>query len=210
MIDTVLFDLDGTLIDSNQLIISTFKYVFETELPHIQMTEADYIPFIGPTLIQGFGKYVSDETQIQHLVQVYRKKNLELHDAAIQAFDGALSLLIDLKSRGIQTGIVSSKMHFLVERGLKVTGLFPYIDVIIGSDDVVNHKPHPEPIIKALACFDDIDEAVYVGDHPNDILAGKAAGLITIGMNYSWHLDTLKKANATYYLDSLIQIKEVI
>ena len=210
MIDTVLFDLDGTLIDSNHLIITTFKYVFETELPHIIMKDEDYIPFIGPTLVQGFGKYVKEESQIQHLVQVYRKKNLEIHDELITAFDGALDLLIHLKSKGIQTGIVSSKMHFLVERGLKVTGLLPYIDVIIGSDDVINHKPHPEPIIKALNLFDDIDEAIYIGDHPNDILSGKAAGVKTIGMNYSWHLQGLKDAKADYYLDSLIQIKEVI
>ncbi|MCV2231364.1 HAD-IA family hydrolase [Paracholeplasma manati] len=210
MIDTVLFDLDGTLIDSNHLIITTFKYVFETELPHIQMKEEDYFPFIGPTLVQGFGKYVQDEAQIQHLIQVYRKKNLELHDDYVKAFEGAQALLIHLKSRGIQTGIVSSKMHFLIERGLKVTGLLPYFDVIIGSDDVVNHKPHPEPIQKALSLFDDIDEAIYVGDHPNDILSGKAAGIKTIGMNYSWNLEDLKKAKADYYLDTLIQIKEVI
>jgi HAD superfamily hydrolase (TIGR01549 family) len=210
MIDTVLFDLDGTLIDSNHLIITTFKHVFETELPHIPMKDEDYVPFIGPTLVQGFGKYVQDEQQIQHLIQVYREKNLEIHDQYVRAFDGALDLLIHLKSRGIQTGIVSSKMHFLVERGLKVTGLLPYIDVIIGSDDVINHKPHPEPIQKALSLFDDIDEAIYVGDHPNDILSGKAAGIKTIGMNYSWHLDGLKAAKADYYLDSLIQIKEVI
>lgn len=210
MIDTVLFDLDGTLIDSNNLIITTFKHVFETELPHIKMSEADYIPFIGPTLVQGFGKYVKDEAHIQHLILVYRKKNLELHDDYISAFDGALELLIHLKSKGIQTGIVSSKMHFLVERGLRVTGLLPYIDVIIGSDDVINHKPHKEPIIKALGLFDEFDEAIYVGDHPNDILSGKAAGIKTIGMNYSWHLKGLKEANADYYLDSLIQIKEVI
>lgn len=210
MIDTVLFDLDGTLIDSNNLIITTFKHVFETELPHIKMSEKDYIPFIGPTLVQGFGKYVKDEAHIQHLIQVYRKKNLELHDDYISAFDGALELLIHLKSKGIQTGIVSSKMHFLVERGLRVTGLLPYIDVIIGSDDVINHKPHKEPIIKALGLFDEFDEAIYVGDHPNDILSGKAAGIKTIGMNYSWHLKGLQEANADYYLDSLIQIKEVI
>lgn len=210
MIDTVLFDLDGTLIDSNSLIISTFKHVFETELPHIKMSEADYIPFIGPTLVQGFGKYIKDEAHIQHLIQVYRKKNLELHDDYISAFDGALELLIHLKSKGFQTGIVSSKMHFLVERGLRVTGLLPYIDVIIGSDDVINHKPHKEPIIKALSLFDEVDEAIYVGDHPNDILSGKAAGIKTIGMNYSWHLKGLQDENADYYLDSLIQIKEVI
>lgn len=210
MIDTVLFDLDGTLIDSNYLIIETIKHVFKTELPHIPMTEEDYIPFIGPTLAQGFGQYVQDESKIQQLIQVYRKKNLEIHDALVKPFDGALDLLIHLKSLGIQTGVVSSKMHFLVERGLRVTGLLPYIDIIIGLDDVVKHKPDKEPIVKALALFDDVDEAVYVGDHPNDIVAGKAAGIKTIGMNYSWHLDSLKAAQADYYLDSLIEIKEVI
>ncbi|MCU0105343.1 HAD-IA family hydrolase [Acholeplasma vituli] len=210
MIDTVLFDLDGTLIDSNRLIITVFKYVFETELPQFKLTHSDYVRFIGPTLSQSLVNYVSDEQEIQRLIQVYRKKNIELHDTFVKPFDGALQLLIELKKRGIQTGVVSSKMHFLVERGLKVTGLLPYIDIIIGMDDVVNHKPHPEPIHKALSLFDDFEDAIYVGDHPNDILAGKAAGIKTIGMNYSWNLEDLKATQADYYLDSLIQILEVI
>lgn len=210
MIDTVLFDLDGTLIDSNRLILTVFKHVFETELPHVKLQDSDYLKFIGPTLNQSIINFVQDEKEISRLIDIYRKKNLELHDAYVKPYEGALELLIELKKRGIQTGIVSSKMHYLIERGLKITGLLPYIDVIIGMDDVVNHKPHPEPIHKALALFDDFDEALFVGDHPNDILAGKAAGVKTIGMNYSWNLEDLKQTKADYYLDSLIQIIEVI
>lgn len=209
MIKTILFDLDGTLIDSNHLILTTFKHVFETELKDVKMQDEDYLPFIGPTLYQSFSNFTDDKASIEHLIQIYRKKNLELHDDYVRAFDGAYQLLSNLKAKGYQLGVVSSKMHFLVERGLKVSGLEGFMDYIVGSDDVINHKPHPEPILKALDHFQ-TKEAIYVGDHPNDIKAGQAAGIETIAVNFSLLKDALHKVGATYYVDNLIQIEEVI
>lgn len=209
MIDVVLFDLDGTLIDSNQLILTTMKYVFETELKHIKMKDADYIPFIGPTLHQSLSNYTKNKEQIDYLIAVYRKKNLEIHDAMVTPFDGAERLLKTLKDKGYKLGVVSSKMHALVERGLRLTNLYDYIDYIVGSDDVVNHKPHPEPILKALSYFKS-SNAVYVGDHPNDIKSGKTAGIKTIAVNYSLLKEALKEEKATYYVDTLEEIERVI
>lgn len=209
MIDTVLFDLDGTLIDSNALIITTMKYVFETELKHVKMTDQDYLPFIGPTLYQSFSNFTDDKAKVEYLVSVYRKKNIEIHDAMVKPFDGAKALLKSLKEKGYKLGVVSSKMHILVERGLKITNLYDYIDYIVGSDDVINHKPHPEPILKALDFFNS-KNAIYVGDHPNDIKAGQAAGILTVAVNYSLLKEALKEVNATYYVDTLKEIEGVI
>ncbi|MDY0346201.1 MAG: HAD-IA family hydrolase [Acholeplasma sp.] len=209
MIDTILFDLDGTLIDSNHLILTTFKHVFETALKDVKMCDEDYLPFIGPTLYQSFSNFTSDPAEIELLIQTYRKKNLELHDQYVKPFDGAQALLKALKDKGYRLGVVSSKMHFLVERGLNVCGLDGYMDYIVGSDDVVNHKPHPEPILKALSFFNTTD-AIYVGDHPNDIKAGQAAGIKTVAVNYSLLKDALHQVGATYYVDNLLQIEEVI
>ena len=205
----ILFDLDGTLIDSNLLIITTFKYVFETAFKDIKMKDEDFLPFIGLTLYQSFSNYTEDKAEIDYLVSLYRRKNLEIHDDYIKPFDGAIDLLKSLKDKGYRIGVVSSKMHFLVERGLNLCGLLPFVEHIIGSDDVINHKPHPEPILKALDYFD-TKEAYYVGDHPNDILAGKQAGIKTIGVLYSLLKEPLIKAEATYYVSQLKEIEEVI
>ena len=209
MIDTVLFDLDGTVIDSNQLILDNFKYVFEVALPHVKLKEEDYLMFIGPTLKQSISKYTTSEEELNRIIEMYRKRNVELHDLYVKPYDGAKILFQRLKEKGIKIGIVSSKMHYLIKRGLAISELREYVDYIVGSDDVENHKPHPEPILKAIEFFQ-TQNAIYVGDHPNDILAAKNAKIPSIGVMYSWVKDELKKSNPTYLVYSLLEIEEVI
>ncbi|HKL60984.1 MAG TPA: pyrophosphatase PpaX [Acholeplasma sp.] len=210
MIDTILFDLDGTLIDTNELIIKTFEHVFENHLTQFKLSRTDYIKFIGPTLKESFLRYTNDLVEVDYLVAAYRKKSLEIHDDFAVAFEGAYELLSDLEQKGYQLGIVSSKMSEMVKRGLLVSGLDKFFKVIIGSDDVINHKPDKEPIEKALSCFLNVKGAIYVGDHPNDIYAGKNARIKTCGVSFSLHKESLVSANADYYIDTLLELKEVL
>lgn len=210
MIDTVLFDLDGTLVDTNELIIDTVDHVFKTHLKQHQLEREDYIKFIGPTLRESFLNYAKSEAEVDFLIKAYKEKNLELHDHYVKAFEGASLLLSELKKEGYQLAIVSSKMNHMVRRGLAVTNLISFFDVIIGSDDVIKHKPDKEPILKALSFFKEVKNAIYVGDHPNDIMAAKNANIMSCGMNYSLHKEALLKSNADFYIDSLIQLKEVL
>lgn len=209
MSNVILFDLDGTLIDSNELIIKTFKYVFKTALKDVLMKDEDYIPFIGPTLYQSFSQFTDDPVFLDELVNLYRQQNIQLHDQMIKPFEGAQTLLKNLKLKGYKIGIVSSKINYLVKRGLRICGLEPYVDLVIGSDDVVKHKPDKEPICKAMDYFQ-VKEAIYIGDHPNDILAGKNANIKTIGVLYSLLKEALIEANADYYVHNLLEIEEVI
>lgn len=206
-LDTILFDLDGTLIDSNQLIIDSFKYVFDHELPHIKLTNEAYRSFIGPTLWASFSKYEKDKDKVEELVLSYRKHNLAHHDDVL-AFDGALSLLKELKQRGYKIGVVSSKMRYLVLRGLKITNLMPYVDVVVGMDEVKNHKPHPESLLLAMQKLK-AKQAMYVGDHPNDIQAGKRAGMYTCAVSYSWH-EGIMNEKPDIVIDNLLQLLEEI
>lgn len=205
----VIFDLDGTLIDSNKLIIDSFEYVFNKHFPNLHITEEEYISFIGPTLFESFKQYEQDHQKIDEYIKDYRYHNEAFHDQMLQAFMGAEALLMKLKEMDIKIGIVSSKMHYMVKRGLKVTGLLPYVDAIVGSDDVVHHKPHKEPIIKCMNLLNASD-AIYVGDHPSDIMAGKNAGIKTVGVSYSWHVEALLFTNPDFMVKCLLDILEVI
>ena len=206
-LDTILFDLDGTLIDSNGLIIDSFKYVFNEALPFVKLTDADYQSFIGPTLWASFSKYEKDKDKVDELVLLYRRHNNAHHDSVL-AFDGALSLLKNLKEKGYKVGVVSSKMRYLVLRGLEITGLMPYVDVVVGMDEVENHKPNPESLLLAMKLVKG-KYGMYVGDHPADILAGKNASMLTCGVGYSWH-KTLKDVGPDYMINHLMELLQLL
>lgn len=205
MIDTILFDLDGTLIDSNQLIIDSFKAVFDKQYPNLKVSEAEYVSFIGPTLWESFGKYEKDPVKVDALVQLYKVHNKNNHDGAIKPFPHAVDLLRTLKQRGYKVGVASSKMHEVVNQGLRISGLIDFVDVVVGMDDVTLHKPNPESLFKALELLGG-NKAIYIGDHPNDIKAGKNANMTTIGVSYTWHLDKLKEANPDYLINDLMEV----
>lgn len=205
----VIFDLDGTLIDSNKLIIDSFEYVFNKHFPNLHITKEEYISFIGPTLWESFKRYEKDPEKVDEYVRDYRYHNEAFHDENLSTFEGAHLLLKTLKEKDVKVGIVSSKMHYMVKRGLEVSGLLPYVDVIVGADDVVNHKPHKEPIVKCMSLLN-VQEAFYVGDHPNDILSGRNAGIKTIGVSYSWHIEALCLTNPDFMVKCLLDILEVI
>lgn len=207
-VDTVLFDLDGTLLNSNALIIDSFKYVFESEFPNRVITKEEYLSFIGPSLWASFSKYEQDKEKVDAFVLKYKEHNESIHDA-VKSFDGAEWLLKRLKELNYKIGIVSSKMHEMVLRGLRVNDLDKYVDVVVGYDDVKKHKPNKEPLQKAMTLLNG-RKAVYIGDHPDDIRAGKNADMITCGVSYSWHYEKLKLEEPDFIVENLKEILEVI
>ncbi|CCV63712.1 Bipartite prolipoprotein diacylglyceryl transferase and phosphatase domain [Alteracholeplasma palmae J233] len=207
----ILFDLDGTLIDTEKIIIASFEYVFKKWLPNVKLTAEDKKSFVGPTLHQTFSRYSSDEKEIEKLITEYRKYNKTLHDKGVKAYPNAKETLDFLKVRGIRLGIVSSKARVMVEEGLKQNDLLQYFEVLVCSDDVENHKPHPEPLLKAIKALNaPIDTTIYVGDHSNDVLAAKRAGMISCLVEYSTHLKEALQNNPDYVIEGLEQLKYLI
>ena len=207
----VIFDVDGTLLDTEKIIIKSFEHAFKKELPDIKLTQEEKISFIGPTLKQTFEKYTKDQTKIEKLIQTYRAYNKELHDQGVKAFEHAETTLITLKKQGIKLAIVSSKIKKMVEEGLKQNNLLQYFDVLVCADDVTNHKPHPEPLLKAMTQLNTATEAtIYIGDHPYDIVAAKRAGMKSCLVEYSAHLNTALKENPDYVIESLDQVVYLI
>jgi pyrophosphatase PpaX len=182
-IRTILFDLDGTLIDTNELIIQSFLHTLEKYYPG-KYKRADVLPFIGPPLYETF--HALDPSRVQEMIDTYRAFNHAHHDALIREFETVYETIETLHQNGFRLGVVTTKIHQTAVMGLKKTRLEPFFDCVIGLDDVEHAKPDPEPIYKALDLLQSTpDEALMVGDNYHDILAGKRAGTKTAGVAWT-------------------------
>jgi pyrophosphatase PpaX len=132
---------------------------------------------LGPALKDIFPKYFKED--FKTLFDTYREFNFKHHPDYVTAFPTVIDTLRQLKAKGIQLGIITSKMHDAALLGTNLTQMTDYFDVIIGLDDVTYHKPHPEGILKAMHQLHALPhETIYVGDSASDLLAGRAAGIL--------------------------------
>jgi pyrophosphatase PpaX len=177
--DAVLFDLDGTLIDSVSLIVDSFRHSFSAcELPVPEA--AQLLQGVGIPLAPHFARYVTDPDVIERLVIRYREYNLAHHDARVSAFPGVDRMLADVRASGARIGVVTSKNRVTTDRGLGLTGLAAFVDTSVTCDEVVHPKPHPEPVERALEKLRvEPHRAVFVGDSLHDLHSGRAAGVRT-------------------------------
>jgi pyrophosphatase PpaX len=176
---TFLFDLDGTLIDSVDLILSTFRHTMLTHRGEAPPHEV-WLRGLGTPLWNQFSAFTQDQAEIDAMVATYREYNGAHHDAMVRRYPGLLEAIKDLKKAGRQLGIVTSKMRAGTMRGLGVCGLDGLFDVLIGADDTDRHKPDPLPVIKALEELDARPSTtVFIGDSPHDLASGRAAGVRT-------------------------------
>lgn len=207
----VLFDLDGTLLDTYDLIVRNTTETFAKFLPNLKLSDKELKAFFGPTLEESFSWYEKDPKKVTAMIKYYRERNRVNHETnGPKAFNNATLALKTLKEHGYVLGVASSKKREFVELGLKQNDLLQYIDVVIGSDDVTKHKPDAEPLLKALAHLGVSKEnAVYVGDHANDIIAARNAGMKSIGVSFSIHYDKLLEAQPDYVIDDLEKLLEI-
>lgn len=206
MIKAVLFDLDGTLIDTNNLVIESFKHTFKEKL-NIDVPESEIVMYFGEPLIDTLARY--DKENAQLLYNTYIKYNEAIHDDTAREIVGAKETISDLKSLGIKVGVVTSKRKLIAERGLKLFNLFDKMDVIITPEDTSKHKPEAEPVIKACELLKiQPKEALMIGDSHYDILCGKNAGAKTCLVKYTvLPIDKIMMHKPEYAVD---HIKEVI
>lgn len=182
-ITTILFDLDGTLIDTNDLIIQSFLHTLEKYYPS-KYKRADVLPFIGPTLTETFSSM--DESKVEEMIQTYRTFNLSNHDLLVKEYEGVFETVQTLKEKGFKIGIVTSKISDVVMKGLTLTKLDQFFDVVVALDHVEKAKPDPGPIFMALEKLHSVpEETIMVGDNHHDVLAGKNAGVKTAAVAWS-------------------------
>lgn len=201
MINNVLFDLDGTIVDTNELIIESFLYVLNDKLG-MQVTREQLIPQMGGPLIEQF-KYFTGQANVDQHVADYRTYNLKRHDEMVKVFPYVNEVFQAFAERDIKMGVVTTKMRDSTTRVLRMFGLLPYLQTIITLEDVEHAKPHPEPVLSALTAINaDPRETVMVGDSSFDIISAQQAGAYSAGVAWS-----LKGAEflATYKPDWILK-----
>lgn len=181
---TILFDLDGTLIDTNHLNIRSFEETFKHFTPEKTYTREEILPFLGPPLLETFTKI--SPNQAEKMLTYYREFNFENHDELVTEFDGVFETIRSLYEADYKLGVVSTKLYDTIMRGLKLTGLDKFFQVVIGIDQVNHSKPDPEGINMALSLLNSKkEETIMVGDNFQDISAGKNAGTKTAGVAWA-------------------------
>lgn len=177
-VEVVLFDLDGTLIDTLDLIRESMRYTTATVLGEALPDEV-LMHNVGVPLIVQMREF--DEARADEMLRVYREHNWRVHDALVKEYPGVEPALQALVGAGYRLGIVTSKARAVAQRGLERFDLAPFFDVIVSYDDVPVHKPEPYPLthaadalgVSALQC-------AYVGDSPHDMAAAAAAGCVAV------------------------------
>ena len=175
----MLFDLDGTIIDSIALILASYRHTL-TAHGFAQIADADWMRGVGTPLRVQLTPWARSPEHLAELALTYREHNLAHHDQMITAYPGVVELVRQIQRRGLATGVVTSKNREGTRRGLALVGLDETFDVLVCADDVVQPKPHPEPVLKAVAQLGaDPATTLFVGDSIHDLHSGRAAGVLT-------------------------------
>jgi pyrophosphatase PpaX len=176
---TVLFDLDGTLIDSTRLILESYHHTLRVHRGQT-FPDSEWIAGLGTPLRVQFRRFTDDPVEVERMIATYRDWNLAHHDAMVRAFPGAVETVRSLKAAGARLGIVSSKNRHGVQLGLARCGFDGLFDAIVTSDDLEASKPDPAPVRMALDQLSGApDTTLFAGDSPHDVAAGRDAGTQT-------------------------------
>ena len=208
-IKCILFDLDGTLIDSIPLIRESFRYTVKKVLGK-ELPDEVLLANVGRPLEEQM-KIISSE-KAEELVKVYREHNHRYHDQMVKPVNGIRELLQWLKEKNIRIGVVTSKSSSLAERGLKVCGLDCFVEALIAADHVKKPKPDGEPVAKCAALLGCLpEESIYIGDSPYDIEAGKNCGALTIALPFGpFSKETLLEREPDYLVESVEELKKLL
>ncbi|SDD52656.1 pyrophosphatase PpaX [Paenibacillus sp. UNCCL117] len=210
MIQTVLFDLDGTILDTNELIIQSFLHTF-TGITEEPVTREHIIPNMGRPLLEQM-VFFSGREEVEDLVLKYRAYNIGRHDELVTAFPHVPETLARLKEAGVKLGVVTSKIRKTTEMGLRLTGIYDYFDAIVTVEEVKQPKPDPEGILAALELIGgEASSALMVGDSHYDLEAARRAGIPSVGV--SWSLkgtDYLRAYDPTYVIDDIRELLPIV
>lgn len=205
----VLFDLDGTLIDTVELIRVSFRHATEvvlgTALPD-ELTMAN----VGQPLRTQFEDLAPGRAD--ELVRVYREFNWQHHDTMATAYAGTRSMLETLAARGVRMGVVTSKGTEGARRGLDLFGLTDFFEVIVSADDVPVHKPDPYPLRVAAAAMDvPLEYCVYIGDSPHDMQAAVSGGAIAVAALWgAFSADDVLSPGPSYALREIGELPDLL
>ena len=204
----VLFDLDGTVVDSGPIILASMRHATR-EVLGTEHTDDELMQAVGgPGLEAQLSVFGPDD--VDELVRVYRAHNEPLHDT-LEAFAGMEDVLVRLRAEGRRLGVVTAKRRSTVELAFASVPLGHLFETVVGGDETEKHKPDPEPLLLAAERMGvDPSQAAYVGDSPFDVGAAKAAGMYAIAVTWGRIHDRsrLERAEPDAIVDSPEELLE--
>lgn len=207
-LQAILFDLDGTLLDSVSIIMKASKKVLNDM--NLEFNADIIRSKIGiPLHVQAIdlaGK--RSEEFIERYRVVYREYQGNNHSL----FPNTLEMLTELKKIKYVLGVVTSKVAVSAKRSLKALGIYEYFDIVVSADDVDNPKPHPEPLFKALDMLElKSDNVIFVGDSFFDIDCAKFANIVFLGVSWGARsADELKSYGADFVVNNWSEVISII
>jgi pyrophosphatase PpaX len=204
----VLFDLDGTVIDSGAIILASMRHAAETVVGG-EYEDAFLMKAVGGPGLEA-QMVALDPERVDELVRVYREHNEALHDT-LESCVGVEEVLATLKDRGHRLGIVTAKRRLTVDLAFARLPIEHLFETVVGGDETEHHKPHPAPLLLALERLGATpDQAAYVGDSPFDMQAAKAAGLYAIGVSWGRIHAADKLTDADVIVDRAEELLELV
>ncbi len=198
-IQAILFDNDGTLVDTYDAILSCFQYATQKVL-HKAIPDEELMAKVGQPLRVQMWDFTDNPETHQALCDAYWERGQIVHDECAHLFEGVAETLSALQERGFVMGVVTSKLHGAAQHGLKLFGIDQYFDCLVCPDDCEGTKPNPAPVIYGAQLLGiDPSRCLYVGDSPFDMQAGNGAGCITVACLWGmFDKDTLSYENPDY------------
>ncbi len=205
----VVFDLDGTVVDSVELIIISFQHAIREVLGR-EISREESITWVGRPLREQMVLFSPEHAD--ELVAVYREFNHREHDRMLKLYDGILDLLEALQNSGVRLGLVTSKSRYTTQMAFDLTGIESFFDATVCADESSGNKPSPEPI---LACLEMLgvsaDNAAYVGDSPSDIQAALAALVYAVAVTWGvFDAVTLEAEKPDALVHTIPELAEVL
>ena len=175
-ITTILFDYDGTLMDTDDIIIDAWQYTYRN-MTGEELAVETILKDFGEALRDTMSKYFSGD-QLEEAIEIHRVFQTDTYLEKIRMFPGTLELIHELKERGYRVAVVTSRRKPTTVMGLEKFELMDVLDCIVTADETEKHKPDPEPVLFALKSLNcQPEEAIMVGDTVMDMGCGKAAGV---------------------------------
>ena len=211
MLSAVLFDFDGTLVDTTEMIHQSMKHATSSVLGREDIPRETLLANVGRPLPRQMELIDAENAEL--LLEAYRSHHEQHHDTLIGEFPGVEESLARLGSAGIKVAVVTSKRRLSVEMALKnFPGLRNVVDRFVTLEDTTEHKPNPEPLLRALELLGVSKErAAYVGDSPFDVEAAKAAGLASVAVSWgAFSEDRLRGAEPDHLVTDIRSAVDVL
>ena len=205
-----LFDLDGTLVNSAGLIMDSFRHAMRAVKGEVIDAHL-FNQTIGRPLREQFALYTEDSSEVELLAETY-SDYYRNHRFKSTLFDETRLLLETLAAHEKPMVVVTSKSHIGAENSTRAHDIEKYFVRLIGSDDVTQGKPHPEPVYLALETLGvQASEAIFIGDSPHDMQAGVAADVFSVGVTWGpYSKDKLSEAGASLVVDTFAELIDLV